>query len=125
MDERTTVLEMKEWLRRFSKERDWEKFHHPKDLGVALACEVGEVLEIFRYRENDEIRQRLQDPDQHRELAHELADCLWLILRLGDVCEIDLASSLQEKLQLAAIKYPIDKAYGRADKYTAYQEPKT
>jgi len=122
MDQHTTVEEMKEWLRQFSRERDWEQFHHPKDLGLALVCEVGELLEIFRYRNHEEIQQRLQDPDQHRALAHELADCLWLILRLGDVCGVDLSSSLHEKLKLAAIKYPIEKAYGRPDKYTAYQE---
>ncbi len=122
MDQSSTIDEMKAWVRQFSRERNWEQFHHPKDLGVALVCEVGEVLEMFRYLSQDEIRERLRDPEQHRELAHELADCLWLILRLADVCDVDLAASLHEKLRLAAIKYPIDKAYGRADKYTAYQD---
>ena len=55
-DQRITLGELKGWVRAFSRERDWEQFHHPKDLGVALACEVGEVLEHFRYRTNDEIR---------------------------------------------------------------------
>ncbi len=121
-DPETTVGQLKEWVLAFSRERDWEQFHHPKDLGVALACEVGEVLEHFRYRTNDEIRAALQDPAIHRELSHELADCLWLVLRLADVCGIDLASALREKLDLAAEKYPVEKARGRADKYTKYQE---
>ncbi|WP_422926334.1 nucleotide pyrophosphohydrolase [Singulisphaera sp. PoT] len=124
MDRETTVEEMKEWLRIFSRERDWEQFHHPKDLGVALACEVGELLEHFRYRKDEEIREKLEDPQVHREVSHELADCLWLILRLGDVCGVDLSSALHEKLALAALKYPIDKSYGRADKYTTYQVKK-
>src|SRR4051812_32489378 len=122
-DPQTTVRELKERVRRFSQERNWEQFHHPKDLGVALACEVGELLEHFRYRTNDEIRTYLEDPSSRRELAHELADCLWLLLRLADVCGIDLASSLREKVDLAALKYPIDKVYGRPDKYTTYQSP--
>ena len=121
IDPQTTIAELKDLVRDFSKERDWEQFHHPKDLGVALACEVGEVLEHFRYRGNEEIQKSLQQEAVRRELAHELADCLWLLLRMADVCSIDLASSLREKVELAALKYPVDKAYGRPDKYTKYQ----
>lgn len=117
----TTIEALKELVRKFSKERNWEQFHHPKDLGVALVCEVGEVLEHFRYRNNEEIRAVLDDADKKRELAHELADCLWLLLRLSDVCQVDLASSLSEKVELAALKYPVAQVYGRADKYTSYQ----
>ena len=121
-DQQATVAELKRWVLAFSRERDWEQFHHPKDLGVALACEVGEVLEHFRYRTDAAILAALADPAARRELGHELADCLWLLLRLADVCGVDLASSLREKLDLAALKYPIDKAFGRPDKYTAYRE---
>jgi dCTP diphosphatase len=104
----------------FSQERDWEQFHHPKDLGVALACEVGEVLEHFRYRSHEAIAASLSEPAGQRALAHELADCLWVLLRLADVCGIDLSSSLREKIDLAALKYPVDQSFGRPDKYTAY-----
>src|SRR5262249_1004392 len=92
------------------------------DLGVALACEVGEVLEHFRYKTNDEVRAALERPEARRALAHELADCLWLVLRLADVCDVDLAASLREKVALAALKDPVDRVYGRPDKYTAYQQ---
>jgi dCTP diphosphatase len=120
-DPETTVAALKELVRAFSRERDWEQFHHPKDLGVALACEVGEVLEHFRYKTNEQVRAALDDPGARRALAHELADCLWLILRLADVCDVDLAASLREKVDLAALKYPVDRAFGRPDKYTKYQ----
>jgi dCTP diphosphatase len=122
-DPQTTIRELKELVRAFSQERDWEQFHHPKDLGVALVCEVGELLEHFRYRSHEQIREQLVDPAVHREVGHELADCLWLVLRLADVCGIDLAAALREKVELAALKYPVDKAYGRPDKYTQYQSP--
>ena len=124
-DESVTVAELKRWVLEFTRERAWEPFHHPKDLGVALACEVGEVLEHFRYRTNEAILAEQARPDSHRELGHELADCLWVLLRLADVCGVDMASALREKLDLAAVKYPIDRAYGRPDKYTAYREPTT
>src|SRR3954451_21053743 len=123
-DGQTTIEQLKELVRIFSRQRDWEQFHHPKDLGVALACEVGELLEHFRYRTNEQVRAHLDDAAHRRELAHELADCLWLLLRLADVCAIDLASSLREKVELAALKYPVDQVYGRPDKYTAYQAPR-
>src|SRR3954462_10266429 len=100
IDQETTIGELKDLVRTFSRERDWEQFHHPKDLGVALACEVGEVLEHFRYRGNEAIAGLLEDPEHHRALAHELADCLWLLLRLADVCRIDFAASLREKVAL-------------------------
>jgi dCTP diphosphatase len=81
------------------------------------------VLEHFRYRTNEQIRAVLDDPDRRRALAHELADCLWLLLRLSDVCRVDLASSLREKIDLAALKYPVEQSFGRPDKYTSYLNP--
>lgn len=121
MDDRAATLDLlKSWVRAFARERDWEQFHHPKDLGLALAIEVGEVLEHFRYRTDSQIRVHLAGASGRRDFSHELADCLWLLLRLADVCEIDLAASLREKLDLAAIKYPVEKVYGKPDKYTTY-----
>lgn len=124
-DDGTTIADLKRWVLEFSRARDWEQFHHPKDLGLALAIEVGEILEHFRYRTDDQIREVLGRPESHREIAHELADCLWLIARLADVCRVDLASSLREKLDEAARKYPVEKSYGRSDKYTAYRDDPT
>jgi len=119
----TTLDELSDLVLAFSKERDWEQFHHPKDLGVALACEVGELLEHFRYKTDAQVRDGLGDPAAKRELAYELADCLWLVLRLAEVCGVDLAASLREKVALAAAKYPADLCRGRPDKYTRYQAP--
>src|ERR1700748_3197947 len=97
-DETTPVARLKDLVRAFSVERDWEQFHHPKDLGVALASEVGELLDHFRFKINERILEDLGRPDERRAVAHELADCLWAVLRLADVCGIDLSSALREKL---------------------------
>src|ERR1700761_1534167 len=121
-DAQTTLDDLKRLVRVFSQERDWEQFHHPKDLAVALACEVGEVLDHVRYRTNEQIERYLEDPGHQREFAHELADCLWMVLRLADVRQIDLSAALEEKVELAARKYPVEKSYGRPDKYTAYRD---
>ncbi len=119
-DAAATITELKTWVRAFSQARDWEQFHNPKDLALALVCEVGELVEHLRYRTNDEITAHLSQAQHHTEFAHEVADCLWLLLRLADVTDIDLATSLREKLELADRKYPVDQSRGRPDKYTAY-----
>jgi dCTP diphosphatase len=121
-DPHATVEQLKESVRAFSRERDWEQFHMPKDLLVALMCEVGELAEHLRYRTDAEIAAVLAEPACHRDVSHELADCLWLLLRLADVIGIDLAAALREKLVLAAQKYPVDRCHGRPDKYTVYGE---
>ena len=74
-DEETTVDQLKILVRTFSIERDWVQFHHPKDLGVALASEVGELLDLFRFKTDSEIQTLLDSPDKHRAVSHELADC--------------------------------------------------
>jgi dCTP diphosphatase len=117
----TTISELKQRVLDFSRARDWEQFHQPKELALALACEVGELLDHFRYRPNELIAAELLQPAFHTEVAHELADCLWLILRLSDVCGVDLSDALREKLALADAKYPVELARGRPDKYTRYE----
>lgn len=121
-DQTTTVAELIGLMRQFTEERDWGQFHHPKDLGLALAIEVGELLEHFRYRTNEEISHYLESPSHLKEVSHEIADCVWLLFRLADVCGFDMSVALRDKLQLAAAKYPVEKVRGRPDKYTAYQE---
>jgi dCTP diphosphatase len=119
-DATTPLGRLKQLVRDFSVARDWEQFHSPKNLGVALVCEVGELLEHFRYRRDDEIRAWLDDPANHALVADEVADCLWLLLRLADVIGIDLAAALARKIEAAGRKYPVELSRGRPDKYTAY-----
>jgi dCTP diphosphatase len=123
-DASTPLARLKALVKDFSVERDWEQFHTPKDLGVALASEVGELLDHFRYRRDDEIRAWLDDPAHLGLVADEVADCLWLLLRLADVVGFDLASALASKVDRAARKYPVELSRGRADKYTAYGTPR-
>ena len=117
----TTIDDLKNLVLAFAVERDWVQFHQPKDLGVALASEVGELLDLFRFQTDERIAASLASPEGSRAVAHELADCFWVLLRLAEVCRIDLASSLEEKVRLAGLKYPADRSRGRSDKYTAYE----
>ena len=120
-DAASTVADCASLVREFTRERDWEQFHHPKDLGLALAIETGEVLEHFRFQTNEEIQANLADGANRRALAHELADVFWALLRLAEVTGVELAAALDEKVALAGEKYPVEASKGKAGKYTAYQ----
>ncbi len=107
--------EIRDRLRAFAAERDWERFHTPKNLAMALAGETGEVLEHFQWLTPEQSRSL--DPRTHSEVAMELADVLCYLVRLADVLDIDLADATRRKLEINAERYPADKARGRADKY--------
>ncbi|MAG39732.1 nucleotide pyrophosphohydrolase [Candidatus Pacearchaeota archaeon] len=95
-------------VRQFSEERDWLKFHNPKDLAIALALEASEVLEHFRFKEEGD----------RIGLAEELADVLNVLLRLADILEIDIVDFFDKKIEKNALNYPIEKAKGNNLKYT-------
>jgi NTP pyrophosphatase (non-canonical NTP hydrolase) len=102
-------------LAQFADEREWDPFHNPKNLAMALAGEAGELIEHFQWLTFDEAANL--SPEARREVALEAADVLLFLLRLCDKLGIDLAEAAAEKLELNAKKYPVDKARGRATKY--------
>ena len=103
-------------LRAFAAEREWETFHSPKNLAMALAGECGELLEVFQWM--TEAESRAPDPKARAAAAEELADVLLYLVRLADVLDIDLIDAASRKLDANAQKYPVDKARGHARKYT-------
>ncbi len=107
-------------IRRFADERDWQQFHSPKNLAMALIVETGELVEHFQWL--TEKQSRRLDDEQHGAVAHEMADVLIYLVRLADQLDIDLLQATGEKMAINAEKYPADKACGRADKYTSYQQ---
>ena len=102
-------------LAEFAAERDWDQFHNPKNLAMALAGEVGEVLEHFQWLT---FEQASTLPEKTRaEVALECADVLLFLLRLCDKLDIDLAKAARKKIALNAKKYPVEKSRGKATKY--------
>ena len=102
-------------LAQFAAERDWDQFHNPKNLAMALAGEAGEVLEHFQWLT---FEQASSLPKETRaEVALECADVLMFLLRLCDKLDIDLAKAADKKLRLNAKRYPIGKSRGKATKY--------
>ena len=108
---------IQEFQREFAKERDWEQFHTPKNLSMALSAEVGELLEIFQWLTPDQ-SDNLKDSDKKNEVSEELADITYYVLRIADMMNIDLEKAVWAKMKKNAEKYPVSKAKGNAKKYT-------
>jgi dCTP diphosphatase len=109
---KTLVLE----LRKFAKDRDWEQFHSPKNLSMALSAEAGELLEHFQWLSEPE-SSRL-DESKKLDVSFEMADILLYLVRLADVLEIDLIDASLKKISLNQKKYPIALSKGTNKKYT-------
>ncbi len=107
---------LREQLREFARERDWQQFHSPKNLAMALIVEAAELLEHFQWL--TEAQSQTLDPDKREQVAQELADVLLYLVRLADRLDIDLLDAAQRKLVINAQKYPADKVRGSARKYS-------
>jgi len=99
----------------FVRERDWEQFHSPKNLAMALTVEAAELLEVFQWKTEDE--SRAPDAKTLAAASHEIADVLIYLVRIAEKLGIDPVAAAQRKLALNAAKYPVDKARGNARKY--------
>ena len=105
-------------LAAFARERDWEQFHSPKNLLLALTGEVGELAEVFQWMSDKESKVAAANPQTAQAVRDELADVLLYLVRLADVLGVDLNKAAQDKLRTNAAKYPADKAKGTSKKYT-------
>lgn len=117
------VAKIQTWLREFVRERDWEQFHNPKNLVMALTGEAGELAELFQWLTPEQAASILADPVQAERVRDELADVLVYCLRLADVLGVDLDQAVWTKLGKNAAKYPADLARGKAVKYTDLKQP--
>ena len=110
-----TLIHLRERLAAFAAERDWEQFHNPKNLAMALSGEVGELVEHFQWLTFEQAQSLA--PEARDEVALEAADVLLYLVRLCDKLGIDLAAAADRKLAINARKYPADKARGQMTKY--------
>jgi len=110
------LIELREKLRAFARERDWGRFHSPKNLAMALAAESGELLQHFQWLTEEQ--SRALDNKKRLAVAEEIADVLIYLVRLADELDIDLLEAASEKIVRNGEKYPVALSRGRADKYT-------
>ncbi|TSA26084.1 nucleotide pyrophosphohydrolase [bacterium] len=114
------MYELMKQIREFVRERDWEQFHTPKNLAMALSIEIAEIMEHFQWKTAGESRQL--DKETWHEVKDEIGDTFVYLLRLCDELGIDLLQAANDKMLKNAEKYPVGKAKGNAKKYTEFDE---
>ncbi|MCG1024509.1 nucleotide pyrophosphohydrolase [Dehalobacter sp.] len=103
----------------FIRVRNWEQFHTPKNLVIALGAEVGELLECFQWKTDDDIKNIIEKNDT-QFMADEIADIYTYLVSLCNTLNIDLEKAVRSKLDQNNIKYPVEKSYGTSKKYTEF-----
>ena len=113
-----TIDQFKHALRDFAAARDWDQFHSPKNLSMALIAEAAELVEHFQWL--TEAQSKTLPVDKRDEVELEMADIFTYLVRMADKLDIDLLAAAEKKLKMNAEKYPADRVRGSAKKYTEY-----
>lgn len=114
--EKLDLKTIKEKLRKFSKERDWDQYHSPKNLAMAMSVEVSELLEIFQWS-NDGGMEKIEDKETKKQIEEEIADIFNYLVKFVDLMDLDLEELSLEKIKKNDMKYPVNKFKGKSDKY--------
>jgi dCTP diphosphatase len=117
-DSATTLGDLKTRVLGFVREREWEQFHSPKNLSMALAAEAGELMEHFLWASGEQSLAIARQPEKRAKIADELADVVIYALEFANMTGLDVAGAIEAKMATNAKKYPIEKARGRSEKYT-------
>jgi NTP pyrophosphatase (non-canonical NTP hydrolase) len=118
LDSKTTVEALKRAVAEFRDARDWKKYHNPKDLAVSISIEANELLELFQWKDAQEVEALIHEPRKQHRIKEELADIVIYCLGACDSLEIDLSDAIRSKLALNAERYPVEKVKGSATKYS-------
>ena len=112
-----SIKELQEKVVAFRDARNWKQFHNPKDLALSISLEAAELLEVYQWSGAYLYVDKKQD-----KVKEELADVLIYCMLMADVCGLDLSEIVLKKLEINNEKYPVEKAFGKADKYTELQQ---
>ena len=110
------LLNLRDELRRFAAERDWDQFHSPKNIAIALSVEASELLEHFQWLTEEQSRSL--SIEQLDAVCKEMADVLLYLVRIADKLDINLIEAAESKMSENAQKYPVEKTKGSSKKYT-------
>jgi NTP pyrophosphatase (non-canonical NTP hydrolase) len=118
MNNSKTIVELENEVKAFCEERDWDQFHNPKDLAIGISTEANELLDVFRFHSDEEVKNIFKNYKKHEHIEEEIADTLFFVLRFAQMNNIDLSMALDNKLKKNAEKYPVEKSKGKNLKYT-------
>ena len=117
-DAETTIAELQNLLRMFNEERDWDQYHSPRNLAMALSVEAGELLELFLWSSDDGPQPPL--PSRIPKVEEEAADVLICLLNFCRHAQVDLSAAVEQKIRKNAEKYPVSLVRGRMEKHSEY-----
>ena len=120
MDHITNINELKEKIKKFCEDRDWDQYHNAKDLAIGIITESSELLEHFRFKSEKEVDGMFNIPSKRQEISEEMADVLYFLVRLAQRYNIDLTTELNKKLEKNEKRYPLDKFKGSNKKYSEF-----
>lgn len=112
-----SIKELKKKILQFRDERDWKQFHNPKDLAISLSLEASELLEIFQWSGDDLVVAQKRD-----KVKEELADVMIYAMLIAEAYDLDVGEIIEQKLDANNKKYPVDKSFGNAKKYTELKQ---
>ncbi|MBE5948760.1 MAG: nucleotide pyrophosphohydrolase [Lachnospiraceae bacterium] len=118
MDKTMSINDLQETIKKFCEERDWDQFHNPKDLAIGISTEANELLDIFRFKSEEEMKAQFQEESIRTHIEEEVADVLFFVLRFAQMNNINLEKCIEDKLRKNAKKYPVEKIKGKNLKYT-------
>ncbi len=107
MDSTTTVEDLKQIVKKFAEERHWDPFHNPKDLAIGIVTEASELLDIFRFKNEKQVKE-IMNGKEREHVAQELSDVLTFILWFAQINGLDITTELNKKMQINAKKYPVE-----------------
>ncbi|HEY3273157.1 MAG TPA: nucleotide pyrophosphohydrolase [Methanocella sp.] len=116
-DQNTTVEELKSIVKAYCEARDWDQFHDAKELAMSITIESAELLELFRFKSREDMRQMFENAGSREKIGDELADVLFAVLRFAQLYGIDLTEEFCRKMKENEKKYPVEKARGSNKKY--------
>ncbi len=121
-DKATNIYQLRQLAQDFVDERDWGKYHNPKDLSISIAIEAAELMELFQWAGQREVAKMLEDAEKLISIKEELADVMILCLNMANTLDIDVSQAIVEKIAKNKAKYPAELVSGNYRKYTQLKE---
>ena len=112
----TSLEELQGKVKQFCEDRDWDQFHNPKELAIGMVTESAELLDIFRFKSEEQMKDMLSS-EKREHIEEEMADVLFFMMRFASFYDVDLAAALEKKIAKNAAKYPVEKSKGSNLKY--------
>ncbi len=118
-DKITTINEIKDKIIKYMQDRDWSQYHSPKNLSMSISIEAAELMEKFQWLTTEESKEFIKSNKQ--EVQEEIADIAISLINLCKLYDIDLSQAIEQKMEINAQKYPVEKCRGKREKYTSYR----